>query len=73
MVIGETGCGKSSLLNKISGVRYIQVESESGEVHVERSPSKEKPELFVSARGRDSVTQRTRWLVVGAALCAAHP
>ena len=58
MVIGETGCGKSSLLNKLSGVRYLQIESDSGEVHVERS--KAKTELFVSARGRDSVTQRTR-------------
>ena len=58
-MIGETGCGKSSLLNKLSGVRYTQFESDSGEVSVKRSVSKENPELFVSARGRDSVTQRT--------------
>ena len=60
VVIGETGCGKSSLLNKLSGMRYLQVETDSGQVHVERSKLKEQAELFVSARGRDSVTQLTR-------------
>ena len=69
LVIGETGTGKSSLCNKMAGVRYKKISKfnptfkiTTTTVEVDNKCNVEP--IFKVQRGQDSVTQETSWAEV---------